>query len=286
MNFATLVMIACMPLEAAQGSAHSMYSQTNDYPAIDLSVFSHIGTSGFDGKATVIDNCDGYTQYRLELYAMPYTVKSDLYLLEHSMSFVPAYAARFNTGDTKYWEDVRLGRGSITVVLQEKGGPIALKGCWPQRSSIATTVTSSYSGQASFSVETQRKLEQGISLGGGGSIQISDTVSGGSATALSFSWTKSTSSIYDDPMVSGQQLPADKGYGWTYEVGNPDTAGKIAYHMNTYTLFEMKKSETSTSTFSHKLTLKTQCYWYHNAVFPWEQGWKFGDEYSYAVTVN
>lgn len=201
--------------------------------------FSLLG--GFPSKALVLDCKDGYVYYNMDVYKLPYTSKSNLYLIHVITDWTPGYIAYKNT-NTKYDESRSLSKGYVHLTLERYsdedksayGSKITPKAMWPLSSNVETTITSSYG----LSLMSNNGLEKGLNLGEGGSISLNKTSS--NSTALTFSYNKSQSSTADDPWLSSQTnsenvLEAQ----WYFEIQNKEIAGRITYTLETYYLFEM-----------------------------------------------
>lgn len=255
------------------------------------SAFSYLGGSPSAQKC--LDNPDGYAYYLNSVYKSPYTNASDLYLLREQIWFTPGYAARndgTNPNRDYYNSGAMLGKGTVGVTLKKyesgdaHGGDVAIKSFWPQSSNVSTTVTSSFGTTLSGSLGFSQSA--GAEIGDGAKITVSKGQSSG--VGLSFTWSKSTSSLVEDPMVSSQYSPSTNlGVTWNYEVNGKDTAGKLTYAFDCFVLFEMSRSYANcgSSAFQFVFSLATQdAYW----DWTWYLGhdWFYGTTYDYNLHVD
>jgi hypothetical protein len=196
---------------------------------------------GFPSKALVLDCKDGYVYYNMEVYKTPYTTKSNLYLLHVITEWTPGYIAYKNT-NTKYDESRSLSKGYVHLALEryideEKsayGPKISPKVMWPLSSETETTITSSYG----FSLALNNSLKKGITFDNGSTLSINANSS--NASSLTFTYSKTQSSVSEDPRLSVQTSSENSMEAqWYYEVNSKDIAGRVTYSLETYYLFEM-----------------------------------------------
>ena len=207
------------------------------------SPFTFLGSTDF--KKT-IDEVDGYVYYKAETYKASYTESSNLYLQKFQTIFTPGHTARQNGSKWKdgsdYW-DYYLNTGyvhaEIVRAIDEEnnklGGNISLKAFWPQSSNVKTTITSSFGN----SLTIGNNYSSGIVLGQGATLSLG----GSKSTALGFNFTKSLSSVTDDPILSAQLDSSNSNLvQWNYLANVAETAGAVSYHLTSYILFEMDKT--------------------------------------------
>lgn len=281
-DYLTIALAVCS-LSISNANYRPLRAYASNDSSVDRTAFTFLGGTPEGTLITVIDNRDGYTQYRSDIYKLPYTINSNLYLLAHRIDFTPGYIADLVTDDPKYLETAKLGRGVVRITLQKHLGEIKLKGVWPMSSSVETTVSSSFSTSLSLTGQLSNKMESGISMGDGARLSASHDAS--LLTGLNITWNKATSSLVDDPIVSEQNLPTGEGIAWTYEIQNPDVAGKLTYHFCCYLLFEMEKSAKEDG-FKFDFHIMTQDYYWDTGMWPFGQKWKFGDTYNYDLHVD
>jgi len=214
------------------------YSLTS---ASSRSIGNGFDTLGGFSNAKIIDCKDGYVYYNLDISKTEYTDKSNLYLVHTLTQFTPGYVTKLNN-IPNYDQSRSLGRGYVHLALEQYrdldknavGSVISPKEYWPRSSTYTTSISSTFGATVSYN----SSIQQGVEIGNGGSIGAS--VSKNSGTALSFSFSKTMSSVTDDPRLSTQNSPTNPNEAqWSFEIINKDVAGKTTYYLDTYYLFEM-----------------------------------------------
>lgn len=196
-----------------------------------------------DEKRTIY-NKYGYSTYHVDIYKMPFTPVSSLYLINAPTIFVPGKIADIN--NKGYFDsNAYLGKGYIHLAPMQfrndtshlLGGNIAVKGYWPNSTSITTTVTSSFGVEYNLSSVTEGEVgSQGFS--------ISKSNSSNFAIDIEYS----VSSTADDPIISFQKDPYNsKELQWNYEVQNISVAGAISYTISPWILIEINNSQSNTN---------------------------------------
>lgn len=244
------------------------YAITN---ARSNNVFNVLG--GFDSPAKVLDCDDGYVVYDCEILKAKYTNQSNLYIVHTSTAFTPGYVARANNNQS--YKNYLLKSGYVHLTLEQVnqdgkiGGTIYPKNMWPKSSDFTTTISSSVSYGSSIG----KSFSGELSLGDGGKISCEDSTN----STLSFSFTKSMSTISDDPFVS-TQLSSDSvnEAQWNFEVINRDLAGKTTYAFDQYFMFEMRTDaiDCNENAFILKYSVKFQGQ-YQVFFWAWYDGWEF-----------
>lgn len=239
--------------------------------SLDDSQFRRLG--GTDYKK-VLDCDDGYAYYVTNFYTAPFTTKSDLYLAHVITNITPGHAARAN-GDKNY-KDYYLSNAYIHLTTAQYleddkvGGEIVPKDFWPRSSTLTTTVTSSFGG----SIVMNTTGSQGIDLGNGASI----TVSNSSSNGVTITFDKSQSTVTPDPVLSFQ-LASNNPYEaqWSISVINEEVAGSISYSMDLYYLFEMSNEVSNTNRNSFLLEYEIMYQGQYKNLFGWHDGWEFNN---------
>ncbi len=234
-------------------------------------IFNVLG--GFDSPAKVLDYDDGYVVYDCEILKAAYTNQSNLYIVHTSTAFTPGYVARANNNQS--YKNYLLKSGYVHLTLEQvnqdgkTGGTIYPKNMWPKASDFTTTISSS----VSYGSTIGKSFSGELSLGDGGKISCGDSTN----SALTFSFTKSMSTISDDPFVS-TQLSSDSvnEAQWNFEVINRDLAGKATYAFDQYFMFEMKTDANNCNedAFILKYSVKFQGQ-YQGFFWAWYDGWEF-----------
>ncbi len=200
---------------------------------------------------TILESEDGYAYVEQKVYKLPYTERSNLYIYNPSVTFVPGYQAKLNNSlqvNGKPFAEGYLKNGYFHAKLGaynegwRKSGNIKVLTSWPRSSNVSTTITSKFG----FTLSKEYTKGQSIELGNGGLIKIE--ASSEQSTKLSFAFEKSKSSTVDDPALSYQ---ADRENGdkmqWSYLVENHKVAGALSYNIDCHILFEMDNSATNMS---------------------------------------
>ena len=286
MQFSSLLLVGLVSAFST-GSDAIIDSERQEPSRSGSSPNTSIFTNQYNSSiVTLINNSDGYTTLQYSIWKAPYTDSSSLWLFQSYLSFTPGYVA--SQFGSSYSSGAYLGKGTIQVKLRPysafagnaQGGTIYLSEYWPRSTDVTTTVTSSVSTTLSGSIEMQAGV--GYSTGNGASISLTNTTT----TQLSFTWTKSLSSVLSDPALSAQLIPTgttEKIASWYYEVQNPNTAGKLTYHLDSFVMFEIGNNNYNCS---------QNCFHYEIEVHTWDyyQGWwgvwNFGTEYSGTTTGN
>lgn len=227
---------------------------------------------------TIVNCDDGYFLYDLVIYKSNFTKSSNLYLVECQIAVTPGYVAHKNGSKQPNGHDYKeysLKRGYFHISAEQyttdgaSGGIVMQKGAWPLSTTSQTTVTSSFSTNYSFSTA----YEEGINIG----VDSSITAKKKSSVGIVFSSNKTISSISSDPVVSAQYNPNNKKeMQWSFEVSNPDVAGKTTFWMTCYYLFEMNNiySNCSENSFVLNINAKHQGQ-YVGFLWLWYDGWEF-----------
>lgn len=200
---------------------------------------------------TILESEDGYAYVEQKVYKMPYTERSNLYIYNLSVTFVPGYQARLNDSlqtNDKPFVDGYLKTGYFHAKLGtynegwRKSGNIKVLTSWPCSSNVSTTITSKFG----FTLSKEYTKGQSIELGNGGLLKVE--ASSEKSTKLSFTFEKTKSSTVDDPGLSYQADPHDgEKMQWSYLVENPKIAGALSYNIDCHILFEMDNSATNMS---------------------------------------
>ena len=197
-------------------------------------------------KVKTLEYDDGYVYATLSVYRAPFTEKSNLYLLNAAVQFTPGHVAILNDNTQSNGEpfaDSYLGAGFFHIRLAEvnegwrHSSKLKIKQCWPQSSDVSTTISSSFGSELSLGFSKGGK----ISMNNGGSLGFEGDVS--SSLGLSFSFSKSKSSLVDDPSLSEQWTNEDsKEVERSFETLYPKVAGSLTYSLDANILFEMDES--------------------------------------------
>lgn len=202
------------------------------------STFYQIGSSE---KVKAIDFKDGYVYYQIGIYKSEYTEKSNLYLFNVNMEFVPGHVANLN-GDKSYDKGRYLSKGNLRFYVEryinsenEKQGPsFVFKESWPTSSTFTSTFSSSYG----FNLSLSDLFTTGIEIGNGASLKVENQI----GTTLGFSFDKTHSTVVESPILSTQTSPNNPNeQQWSFSVPGSDHkySGAVTYHLDTYYLFEM-----------------------------------------------
>lgn len=185
----------------------------------------------------VLDDQKGYVYINSDVSRALYTENSRLYLIHVYASFTPGYVAAQN-GMSGYGGNNYLHSGFIhlTVINTEASDHVdaASKAMWPQSDDFITTFTSTYG----FELNVANAIEAGISIGNGGI--LSAGIGGQNETSMKLAFTRSVSTVSDDPFLSAQYAgDRDLSATWSFEVINDEIAGKATYNLEVFYLIEV-----------------------------------------------
>lgn len=253
----------------------------------DVTIFRKFGVSHEATK--LIDNKDGYTYRLCDIYKASFTNYSDLYIVREQISVTPGRIAR---EENPYYNDVQLGKGLVSIELQEyyesedkHGGHITTKAWWPQSSQVNIALSSSYSN--SYSSSFTSSVSAGASIGAGSQ---SASISGSNSSTSTYGYTFSCSDTisYVEPLMSSQLSSSNnKKVFWTYEYPNAENHGLVTLYMDLYVMFEMDKDYVNcgSSAFKFLLSVETTDVYYESNFFM-GKGWKYGTKYSNSLLNN
>ena len=268
-------------------NTNASVSSLSDNSTQQTTIFQKFGVSHEATK--LIDNKDGYTYRLCDIYKASFTDYSDLYIVREQIWITPGRIART---ENNYYNDVQLGRGSVSIELQEyyesdnkHGGHITTKAWWPQSSQVNVALSSSYSSSYSNSFTTS--VSSGASLGAG-SQNASISASNSSTSTYGYTLSCSDTISYVEPLMSSQLSSSnDKKVFWTYEYPNAENHGLVTLYMDLYVMFEMDKDyiNCGSSAFKFLISVETTDVYYESNFFM-GKGWKYGTKYSGSLLNN
>lgn len=225
---------------------------------------------------------DGYINTQINVYNAPFTTKSNLILVRLDNTIVPGHVARLNN-DTQEngnsYKDYNFKAGYVHVYatswekevdysLTLYSGQILNEVAWPRSDKVQTTITNSYGFESTIGNE----FENGVSLGDGVTVKVGNSTS----ASVTLSYTKTVSSISNDPVMSYHYSSNDDRYEWSLETLNVEVSGAVVYNFSTYYLFELNDNGVlSDCQKSFDLHLD---FMYQGAFKPlwwWADGWEF-----------